>query len=46
MAKTSLVNRNEKRRKTVKKFAAKRAELEAIRLYIQATYTGTTGQQQ
>ena len=27
MAKTSLVNRNEKRRKTVKKNAAKRAEL-------------------
>jgi small subunit ribosomal protein S14 len=30
MAKTSLINRNEKRRKTVKKYAAKRAELEAI----------------
>ena len=30
MAKTSLVNRNEKRRKTVKKLAGKRAELLAI----------------
>jgi small subunit ribosomal protein S14 len=30
MAKTSLVNRNEKRRKQVKKYAAKRAELMAI----------------
>ena len=30
MAKTSLVNRNEKRRKTVKKHAGKRAELLAI----------------
>ena len=30
MAKTSLINRNEKRRKLVKKYAAKRAELEAI----------------
>ena len=30
MAKLSLINRNEKRRKTVKKHAAKRAELVAI----------------
>ena len=30
MSKTALTNRNEKRRKTVKKFAAKRAELMAI----------------
>ncbi|HEX2830984.1 MAG TPA: 30S ribosomal protein S14 [Burkholderiales bacterium] len=30
MAKTSLVNRNEKRRDAVKKYAAKRAELLAI----------------
>ena len=30
MAKTSLVNRNEKRRDTVKKYAGKRAELLAI----------------
>jgi small subunit ribosomal protein S14 len=30
MAKVALTNRNEKRRKTVKKFAAKRAELMAI----------------
>jgi small subunit ribosomal protein S14 len=30
MAKTSIVNRNEKRRVLVKKFAAKRAALEAI----------------
>ena len=30
MAKLSLINRNEKRRKTVKKYAAKRAELLAI----------------
>ena len=30
MAKTALVNRNEKRRKTVKKLAGKRAELLAI----------------
>ena len=30
MAKTSLVNRNEKRRKTVKKLAGKRADLLAI----------------
>jgi len=30
MAKTSTINRNEKRRKTVKKYAAKRAELFAI----------------
>src|SRR3954467_237883 len=30
MAKTSLINRNDKRRKTVKKNAAKRAELLAI----------------
>lgn len=30
MAKTSLVNRDRKRRKTVKKFAAKRAELLTI----------------
>lgn len=30
MAKTSLINRNEKRRATVKKFSAKRAELIAI----------------
>jgi small subunit ribosomal protein S14 len=30
MAKTSLVNRNEKRRKKVKKYAARRAELVAI----------------
>ncbi len=30
MAKLALINRNEKRRKVVKKYAAKRAELEAI----------------
>jgi small subunit ribosomal protein S14 len=30
MAKTAVINRNEKRRRTVKKFAAKRAELMAI----------------
>ena len=30
MAKTAVINRNEKRRKTVKKFAAKRAALLAI----------------
>ena len=30
MAKLALVNRNEKRRETVKKFAAKRAELLAV----------------
>src|SRR5918996_5610554 len=30
MAKTALINRNEKRRETVKKLAAKRAELIAI----------------
>ena len=30
MAKLSLINRDQKRRKTVKKFAAKRAELIAI----------------
>lgn len=30
MAKLALINREEKRRKTVKKFAAKRAELKAI----------------
>ena len=30
MAKTALINRNEKRRDTVKKYAAKRAELLAI----------------
>jgi len=30
MAKVALTNRNEKRRRTVKKFAAKRAELMAI----------------
>ena len=30
MAKVALTNRNEKRRKTIKKFAAKRAELMAI----------------
>ena len=30
MAKTALINRNEKRRKEVKKYAAKRAELNAI----------------
>jgi small subunit ribosomal protein S14 len=30
MAKLALINREEKRRKTVKKYAAKRAELEAI----------------
>ena len=30
MAKTALVNRNEKRRKTVKKLAGKRAELLAV----------------
>jgi small subunit ribosomal protein S14 len=30
MAKTSLVNRDKKRRETVKKFAAKRAELLAV----------------
>ena len=30
MAKLALINRNEKRRKTVKKFTAKRAELFAI----------------
>jgi small subunit ribosomal protein S14 len=30
MAKTSLVNRNEKRRKTVKKLAGKRAELLSV----------------
>ncbi len=30
MSKVALTNRNEKRRKTVKKFAAKRAELMAI----------------
>ena len=30
MAKTALINRNEKRRKTVKKYSAKRAELFAI----------------
>ena len=30
MAKTALINRNEKRRRTVKKHAAKRAELLAI----------------
>lgn len=30
MAKLALINRNEKRRKTVEKYAKKRAELEAI----------------
>jgi small subunit ribosomal protein S14 len=30
MAKLALINREEKRRKTVKKFAAKRAELKAV----------------
>ncbi len=30
MAKTALINREQKRRDTVKKFAAKRAELQAI----------------
>jgi len=30
MAKVALTNRNEKRRKTIKKFAAKRAELMAL----------------
>jgi small subunit ribosomal protein S14 len=30
MAKTAVINRNEKRRKTVKKFAAKRAALLAV----------------
>jgi small subunit ribosomal protein S14 len=30
MAKTSLINRNEKRRKAVKKYAGRRAELTAI----------------
>ena len=30
MAKTALINRDQKRRKTVKKFAARRAELPAI----------------
>ena len=30
MAKLALINREDKRRKTVKKFAAKRAELKAI----------------
>jgi small subunit ribosomal protein S14 len=30
MAKTALINRDQKRRRTVKKFAAKRAELMAI----------------
>jgi len=30
MAKTALINREQKRRRTVKKFAAKRAELNAI----------------
>ena len=30
MAKTSLINRDKKRRETVKKYAAKRAELSAI----------------
>jgi small subunit ribosomal protein S14 len=30
MAKTALINREQKRRRTVKKYAAKRAELQAI----------------
>ncbi len=30
MAKLALINRNEKRRKTVEKYAGKRAELEAV----------------
>ena len=38
MAKTSLINRNEKRRKTVKKYAAKRAELKAIVLSPKSSY--------
>jgi small subunit ribosomal protein S14 len=30
MAKLALINRNEKRRKTIEKYAAKRAELQAV----------------